>query len=186
MSRRPTRSNALANAQLNANASGVPWVIFTDTSGCWNSERYRPSASCHNDGGATIIQPEFSMIHLQTIPGSVACRSEESGGFTGHPSKVTCPNCNSAYSQLVYAGHHELDRPAEIALNDNDTRLLFKPRIDEHLLSLADEIDTKIDGIYSGNESCCITPKMKREFELLADNIRLIVADLLTKFPRPT
>lgn len=32
---------ALQNARANANAEGSAWAVFCDTSGAWNSERWR-------------------------------------------------------------------------------------------------------------------------------------------------
>jgi hypothetical protein len=48
---------AHSNAQANADATGERWVVFSDTSGAWNSERYRTNAPCHNAPDATIHEP---------------------------------------------------------------------------------------------------------------------------------
>lgn len=136
------------------------------------------------------------MIHLQTIPGHTACRHEGSGGFTGNPSKVTCPDCRWVRRQLLFdvasgvgvdIARHSLDRPKQLTtkIDGDDTRILFKPRIDEHLLSLADAIDELVvdwDSHCLGGEG---NPN-ERQIRGLTENIRICVADLLTKFPRPT
>lgn len=47
------RTQAMRAAQANANASGADWVVFMDTSGCWNAERFREASSAANIGMAS-------------------------------------------------------------------------------------------------------------------------------------
>lgn len=45
-----TYDDARHRAQSNANASGQPWIVFSDTSGAWNAERVREDAPRQADG----------------------------------------------------------------------------------------------------------------------------------------
>ena len=59
MARHSNSMAARTNAQANANQTGVRWVVFLDTSGAWNSERYNPGVcACHNDPTAVLVTPD--------------------------------------------------------------------------------------------------------------------------------
>ncbi len=47
------QKSAYANARRNANATGEVWAVFSDTSGAWNSERWRSSMSRPNWAGVS-------------------------------------------------------------------------------------------------------------------------------------
>ncbi len=55
MARYGSYKQATASAQANANHYREPWMVFSDTSGCWNAERWRP------------IQPQWSGVTYERI-----------------------------------------------------------------------------------------------------------------------
>jgi hypothetical protein len=59
MARFTQHSQALANARVNADASGETWAIFCDPSGAWNSERLGSSPTGPTWAGVTreIVTP---------------------------------------------------------------------------------------------------------------------------------
>lgn len=52
-----TLTQAKKQAQANADFFGIPYAIFTDTSGNMRIERYDDSLTCHRNG--TIVQPQY-------------------------------------------------------------------------------------------------------------------------------
>lgn len=48
---------AYSNARANANETGEPWAVFSDTSGAWNSERWR----------ASMERPTWSGVRYEKI-----------------------------------------------------------------------------------------------------------------------
>lgn len=56
MSYMPTYKQAKDAAQVNADATGVPFVVFQDTNGNVRCERYDDTLTCHKQG--TIFRPK--------------------------------------------------------------------------------------------------------------------------------
>jgi len=55
-----TLTQAKQNAQANANYSGKPYVVFSDTSGNLRIERYDEKLTCHREMAHAVLHPQPS------------------------------------------------------------------------------------------------------------------------------